>query len=159
MEAYGTGIGFANTKDNGQGYIRIPTKEELNNYFVGAGLLGGYDPTGHWCGIFQTYLLRKVGIQCHWVIGRGIEIEAFSKAEIQEDVPPAAGKDLMLGDIVVVEHHGHHVMVLEPAASGTIQCIEGNAQGIKYPAIGAYYTGNDPHNVVGKIRRRYRILS
>jgi len=159
LEVYRGEMLFADGKGYSSGILRIPSKTELNNYFIEAGLLGGYDPKAHWCGIFQTYLLKKAGIQCHWVISKGIKIEDVSKQEIEESSGPAAMKDLAPGDIVVVKHHGHHIMVLEPTKSGSIKCIEGNARGITSPTLGAYYTGNNLHNVVQEIQRRYRILS
>jgi hypothetical protein len=158
IEVYRSGVDFENKTNSDSGFVRRPSSDELDNYCIGAGLRK-YEPTGHWCGIFQTYLMKKAGINCHWVISKGIKIEAASKHEIQEDVMPAAGKDLALGDILIVQHNDHHIMVLEPTRSGYIPSIEGNAKGINNPALGAFYTGNALHNVVSKIQKRYRIVT
>src|SRR4051794_40494605 len=54
------------------GILRVPSKGELDAYFKDSLAGGGYDPSSHWCGIFATYLLRRAGVRCHWVMSKGI---------------------------------------------------------------------------------------
>jgi hypothetical protein len=137
------------------GFLRVPSKEELKNYMI-AGGASGYDPTVHWCGIFQTYLLLKAGVACHWdraIVddSGGRELEVVSGTEAQ--------KGLQCGDIVRVSHAQHHLMVLEPVTKGFIRSIEGNAGGLDHPLIAAYWMGNARHNTVETIQFRYRVIA
>ncbi|MCI0640938.1 MAG: hypothetical protein L0Y72_27010 [Gemmataceae bacterium] len=137
------------------GILRIPSVEELKKYFKTAGA-GDYDKKVHWCGIFQTYLLIKAGVACHWKY----EIVDDSNGKDLEILKgPAAQKGLAIGDIVRIHHHEHHFMVFDPVASGFVRSFEGNAQGPEYPTLAANWMGNMKHNVVSDIYMRYRVLS
>ena len=136
------------------GYTRTPSKEELNKYFQAAGV-AKYDPTVHWCGIFQVYLLQKVGISCHW--DRAIVNDLY-----YDDLEIVSGKDaqtnLQIGDIVRVQRNQHHLMVLDPVSKGFIRGVEGNAGGLQYPTLAINWFGNAKSNVVEEIQHRYRIV-
>jgi hypothetical protein len=135
------------------GQTRVPSKEELNNYFKAASV-AGYDKSVHWCGIFQIYLLKKAGVICHWdraIVSDGNDLEIVSGED--------AKKGLAVGDIVKVSHAQHHLMVLEPVIKGYIRSIEGNAGGLAYPMLAANWMGNAKHNVVEDIQFRYRVVT
>lgn len=136
------------------GFTRPPSKEELNGYFKAAGA-GGYDPTVHWCGIFQVYLLKKANVTCYWQ-------QAICQTIYDEDLEIVSGKEaqtgLQVGDIVRVERNQHHLMVLEPVSKGFIRGIEGNAGGLKHPLVAMNWMGNTGSNVVEQIQWRYRIV-
>jgi hypothetical protein len=142
---------------NTPGITRVPSEAELDNYFR-AGGAAGYDKRFHWCGLYQTYLLKKVGVACKWVIGKGIEDESGGK-DLQIVSGEEAKKGLAFGDIVRVKHNEHHFMVLEPVERGYIPGIEGNAGGKDNPLIAAWWMGNALHNVVEQIQWRYRVVS
>ena|GEM_PF-1197527 len=148
--------GTTEWKQNGSipGHTRVPSKEELDKYFK-AGGVAGYDKNVHWCGIFQTYLLQKSGIACHWA--REIVDDSGGK-DLEIVSGEAAKKGLAVGDIVKVSHAQHHFMVLDAVTSGYIRSIEGNAGGLKYPLLAANWMGNAKHNVVADIQYRYRVI-
>lgn len=148
-----------NLETNGKspGITRVPSKSELDEYFK-AGGAAGYDKRFHWCGLYQTYLLKKAGVACHWQIGDGIKDDSGG-TDLQIVNGEEARKGLAFGDIVRVKHNEHHFMVLEPVEKGYITSIEGNAGGKDYPKIAAYWMGNALHNVVGEIQYRYRVVS
>lgn len=136
------------------GYTRVPSKEELDNYFK-AGGAPGYDPSVHWCGIFQVYLLKKAGVLCHWD-------QAILNDIYDEDLEIVSGEaaktGLQVGDIVRVRQNQHHLMVLDPVSKGFIRGIEGNAGGLKYPMLAINYMGNANSNIVEEIEWRYRVV-
>lgn len=110
------------------GHTRVPSKEELNNYFK-AGGAAGYDKRVHWCGIFQVYLFKKAGVACHWdraIVddSSGKDLEIVSGAE--------AKKGLAVGDIIRVSWAQHHFMVLDPVEKEYIRSVEGNAGGLAH---------------------------
>ncbi len=148
-------VPVAGPKGSIPGILRIPSKEELNNYFRTAGA-GGYVKTVHWCGIFQTYLLINAGVACHW----HYEIVDDSGGK---DLEIVRGKDaqqgLAIGDIVRIHHNEHHFMVLEPVTKGYIRSFEGNAGGPEQPLLAAYWMANARHNVVEDVYIRYRVVS
>jgi hypothetical protein len=137
------------------GFTRVPSKEELNGYFK-AGGAAGYDPTVHWCGIFQVYLMQKAGVLCHW--DRAIVNNLYD-----EDLEIVSGADaqtgLRVGDVVRVKKNQHHLLVLDAVSRGFIRGIEGNAGGLKYPMLAINYMGNAASNVVEEIQFRYRIVN
>jgi hypothetical protein len=137
------------------GTLRVPSEDEMKNYFNTAGA-AGYDlKKTHWCGIFQTYLLVKAGVACHWgreIVddsgGRDLEIVKGSEAQ----------KGLAVGDIVRIHRQEHHFMVIDPVVKGSIRSFEGNAGGLKHRLLAANWMGNMAHNVVEDIYIRYRVI-
>ena len=136
------------------GTIRQPSKTELDKYFQ-AGGAAGYDPKVHWCGVFQTYLLKCAGVNCHW---DGKIVDDSGGRDLQIVEGKEARKGLALGDIVRINHDEHHFMVLEPAARGFLKSVEGNAGGLEHPLVAAFWMGNAKHNVVEDIYLRYRVI-
>ena len=149
--------GNLQTQNNVPGITRVPSKAELDEYFK-AGGAAGYDKRFHWCGLYQTYLLKKAGVACHWLIGTGIIDDSGGK-DLQIVSGEEAKKGLAFGDIVRVKHHEHHFMALEPVEKGYIPSIEGNAGGKDHPLIAANWMGNALHNVIEQIQYRYRVVS
>jgi hypothetical protein len=136
------------------GFTRVPSKDELNAYFT-AGGAAGYDPSIHWCGIFQVYLLKKAGVLCRW--DRAILNDIYDE-DLEITSGPAAQTGLQVGDIVRVRQNQHHLMVLDPVSKGFIRGIEGNAGGLKYPTLAINWMGNAKSNIVEEIEWRYRIV-
>jgi len=136
--------------------VRIPTRAELNGYFLGAGCAGGYDPTTHWCGIYATHFLRLADVRCHWERGNGI-IDDSGGEDLEIVYGPDAQKGLKFGDVLVREPEHHHIIVFGEVEAGPIRCIEGNAGGIKHPLIAMDYPPNQANNSVGRVVSRYRI--
>lgn len=137
------------------GYTRVPSKEELDKYFRAADV-PGYDPSVHWCGIFQVHLLKQAGVACHW--NREI-VDDSGGADLEIVSGEDAKKDLLAGDIIKVSWAQHHFMILEPVEKGSIPSIEGNAGGLKYPTLAARWMGNASNNTVENIQYRYRVVS
>lgn len=138
------------------GIIRVPTKAELDVYFKESLAGGGYDPSAHWCGIFATYLLRKAGVRCHWVMSKGITDDS-NGADYEVATDSEAQQGLQPGDVVIREPQHHHIIVMEPVASGVIPCVEGNAGGIGHPLLAMNWAANARNNTVGNVVKRYRI--
>jgi len=149
--------GKLETYGNSPGITRRPSKAELDEYFKTGGA-AGYDKRFHWCGLYQTFLLKKAGVACSWRIGGGI-VDESGGTDLQIVSGPEAQKGLAFGDIVRVKYHEHHLMVLEPVEKGYIPGIEGNAGGKNNPLIAAYWMGNALHNVVEQIQFRFRVVS
>jgi hypothetical protein len=141
------------------GYTRVPSRTELDEYFTGCGsTFPSFDPRVHWCGIFAAYLLKLIGVRCHWAMGRGIVDD--SGGEDLEIVRGAEAKTgLLEGDILIREPNHHHIIALEDVTSGRISCIEGNAGGIGSPLVAMRWAGNMAYNTTSHVTVRYRILS
>ena len=138
------------------GYTRVPTKEELNAYFI-AGGAAGYDPAVHWCGIFQVYMMQKAGVFCRWAYGEILN-NVYDDPGLEITTDKVAQTGLQIGDVVKVQKNQHHLMVLDPVSKGFIRGIEGNAGGLKYPMLAINWMGNSGSNVVEEIQYRYRIV-
>ncbi len=147
-------------KGNIPGYTRVPSKADLDRYFKGCGgNYRGYDTGSHWCGIFATYLMKLAGVNCHWVMGKGIQDDS-NGADLEVILDGVtARKDIIVGDILVREPNHHHIIALDGPKSGSIRCIEGNAGGIKYPLLAMDWAANAHNNQVGNVSARYRILT
>lgn len=143
------------------GVLRRPSVEELNKYFAAAGM-GRYDPKVHWCGLFQVYLLKQAGVNCHWA--REI-VDDSGGADLEIVRGDAARNDLQMLDIVRIHREEHHFTVLQPATGGFLGNFEGNAGGIKpdkfgqvNPLIACNWAANMTKNVVEDVYVRYRII-
>jgi len=143
---------------NEPGWIRRPTKEELDKYFRESEAGPAFDPTVHWCGIFATYLLKKAGVRCHWVRSVGITNDEGA-SDLETANPPEAQLDLRIGDVLIREPEHHHIIVLEPVSVGAIRCVEGNAGGLGNPLLAMNWGGgkNLTYNSVDRVVKRYRI--
>lgn len=136
------------------GTIRIPLPAELDKYFK-AGGAAGYDPTVHWCGLFQVYLLKNAGVACSW---NGEIVDDSGGKDLEIVRGDDAKKGLAVGDIVRIHHNEHHFMVLEPVEKGSIKSLEGNAGGLGDPLLASYWMGNAKTNLVADIYIRYRVV-
>ena len=143
-------------QDKAPGWTRIPTKSELDNYFRTSLAGPAFDSTAHWCGIFATYLLKKAGVRCHWVMCDGITDDS-NGVDLETASGPDAQKDLKIGDVVVREPEHHHIIVLEPVTAGAIRCVEGNAGGVGKPLLAMNWAANMRNNNVAHVVKRYRI--
>lgn len=140
---------------NSPGFVRVPSREDLDKYFRAAGVTG-YVKNIHWCGIFQTYLLQNSGVACSW--NREI-VDESGGTDLEIVSGDAAKKDLAVGDVIKVSHAQHHFMVLQPVSKGYIPSIEGNAGGLANPLLASNWMGNALNNVVEQIQFRYRVIS
>lgn len=85
----------------------------------------------HWCGIFATYVLRKVGLDVKWRSGIGIINRGATKYlarrnrwEKKDGFNPGS---FDTGDVVAIPRANHHFIVVDaPADSKTMSCIAGN---------------------------------
>lgn len=85
----------------------------------------------HWCGIFATYVLRKVGLDVKWRSGIGIINRGATKFvtkknrwEKKDGFDPAS---FDAGDVVAIPRANHHFIIVEaPVDSKALRCIAGN---------------------------------
>jgi hypothetical protein len=133
------------------GILRVPSVAELELYFsTAAGVR--YDPKVHWCGIFQTYLLKKAGVNCHW--DQAI-VDDSGGTDLEISTGDAAKKGPAIGDIVRINHHQHHFTVAQPAERGLLFNIEGNWT---RKSTDRGELGGLSKNIVEDICIRYRVV-
>ncbi len=85
----------------------------------------------HWCGIFATYVLRKVGLNVKWRSGIGIInigatkfVTKKNRGDKKGDFDPAS---FDAGDVLAIPRANHHFIVVEAAPdSKALRCIAGN---------------------------------
>ena len=155
LAMYEVNHGNARQWGNTSGIVRVPAKEELDNYFR-AGGMAGYVQNVHWCGIFQVYLLKKAGVRCSW--SREI-VDDSGGADLEITQGQEARTGLRFGDILKVSHNQHHFMALEAVEKGSIRCIEGNAGGVGNPLLATNWALTAINNTVETIQFRYRVVS
>lgn len=86
----------------------------------------------HWCGIFATFVLRRVGLGVKWRAGEGIvsgqgstQYFARKNSWVKKDGFDRNG--FLPGDVCVIPKANHHFIVIEaPEGSDTLRCIAGN---------------------------------
>lgn len=86
----------------------------------------------HWCGIFATFVLRRVGLNVKWrsnfgIVSHSSTVEFFAR---KNSFVPKDGFDRTAfapGDVCVIPKANHHFIVIEaPAGSDTLRCVAGN---------------------------------
>ncbi|MFN8652106.1 MAG: hypothetical protein U0133_09420 [Gemmatimonadales bacterium] len=85
----------------------------------------------HWCGIFATFVLRKVGLNVKWRAGIGIEnigstgfLDRRNRGGKDGRFDPKA---FAPGDVCVIPRANHHFIVVDaPEGSDAMRCIAGN---------------------------------
>jgi hypothetical protein len=86
----------------------------------------------HWCGIFATFVLRRVGLDVKWRAGDGIVSTRGGVKYLarKHSWIPKDGFDRKAfepGDVCVIPRANHHFIVVEaPPGSDTLRCIAGN---------------------------------
>lgn len=85
----------------------------------------------HWCGIFATFVLRRVGLNVKWRSNVGIVSHGSVQFFVQKNsFVPKDGFDRAAfapGDVCVIPKANHHFIVIEaPPGGDTLRCIAGN---------------------------------
>lgn len=85
----------------------------------------------HWCGIFATWVLRKVGLDVKWRAGLGIYNMTMTTVLERRNRGAKDGrfdpKAFAPGDVCAVPRANHHFIVVEaPDGSDALRCIAGN---------------------------------
>lgn len=86
-----------------------------------AGVKGAVSPEVHWCALFVSAILRRVGLQTpDWQIGSSILTQSLSRVPGAVLALPA--------DIGYIARGGHHAFVVEDNGR-TVTSIDGNGPG------------------------------
>lgn len=85
----------------------------------------------HWCGIFATFVLRRVGLDVKWRAGQGIFSRGNTRFLTKRNRwARADGFDprrFAPGDICAIPRANHHFIVMEaPEGGDSLRCIAGN---------------------------------
>lgn len=84
----------------------------------------------HWCGIFATFVLRKVGLDVKWRSGVGIVSRGSTSYLARRNSWGKEGLDRKAigpGDICVIPKSNHHFIIIDaPEGSDTLRCVAGN---------------------------------
>ena len=85
----------------------------------------------HWCGIFATFVLRKVGLDVKWRSNFGIVSQTatqyFDKKNSFVPKEQFDRNGFAPGDVCVIPAANHHFLVIEaPEGSESLLCIAGN---------------------------------
>lgn len=85
----------------------------------------------HWCGIFATFVLRRVGIPVKWRYGVGIIPTGPQSKYVHKARSWIASEGFdrdafETGDVCVIPSSNHHFIVVDATKSATLRCIAGN---------------------------------
>jgi len=144
-------------KTEGGGYTREPSLEEMDKYFKGSGGFSGYSGNKgvSWCGVFATYILRKVCTGVAWKGGKLVDLSPGGKN--LKIVYGGAG--LQAGDVAVRDSKSsvgnHHFIVLGAPTGEQITTVDGNYGGVNVRRL---FYGNHAKNKVGAVDGYYRLI-
>lgn len=128
-----TELGSASNRD-------IQSIAELDKYFNETGKSQfGADKTTSWCGLFSCWVLKKAGLNVKWGINQfgSYGIVPLSGGQIElVDSKKEHGKNIMPGDVCVIEHRIHHFVVEYAYQNEELMVtISGNYLGRKHDCI------------------------
>ena len=83
----------------------------------------------HWCGIFATYVLRRVGMPVQWHAGLGIEPSGKGTKWVRKYrrwIETFGDGDFQVGDVAAIPRANHHFVVVDVSHPKVLGCVAGN---------------------------------
>jgi len=142
-------------KAEGGGYTREPSLAEMDKFFKGSGgFPEGYSGNHkvHWCGVFATYILRKVCTGVAWQRGKLVDLSGGKNLQIVRN-----NVGMKAGDVAVRDtaNQNHHFIVLGEPTGGQITSVDGNYGNIQLRRL---FYGNHWKNKVSAVEGYYRLI-
>jgi hypothetical protein len=83
----------------------------------------------HWCGIFATYVLRRVGAEVKWRAGQGIEPSGKDAKWVRKYrrwIEKFDNDAFEIGDVAAIPKANHHFIVVDVSDPKKLGTIAGN---------------------------------